>query len=624
LHRTLNRKAAVNKLFLNAKTCSLSHTIHVLPDHIANQIAAGEVIQRPASAVKELLENAVDADATEIHLILNDAGKALVQVIDNGKGMSSDDARRCFERHATSKITQIDDLFQIRTMGFRGEALASIAAVAQVELKTRTNDSEVGTQLEVSNSRIESDMPVATPVGTSIAMKNLFFNVPARRNFLKSNAAEMRHILEEFNRVALAFPEIRFMLTANNQQLYQLEPGSLKQRIVQLLGNPYQSKLVSVDEQTDYLNIRGFVGKPETAKKTRGDQYFFVNNRFIKSAYLHHAVMSAYQELIGSDQFPSYVLFIDLDPAQIDVNVHPTKQEIKFEDEKIVYAFVQAAIRHALAQFSITPTLDFDLDSSIQSLSSIQQPFTEERRQATAGSSLFSGFTQKNQAHLIERSSGSRPWAGLPIREVPTPSEQQPSLINSHVDLNEIEFTQLLNTYIIYPLNNGYRLIHQQRAHERIRFEKLLEADTQQPIASQRSMFPATIELSGADSALFEELLPELVALGYLIEPFGKHTYVVQGTPADMESGAEQQVIDQLLEQYKHLAQELKLPRKESLVRALAKQQAIRGGQKLTEREMRELVSDLLQCQQGNVSPDGHPTYLEFRADQLNKLFGFQ
>ena len=624
MHRTLNRKAAVNKLFLTAKTCSLSHTIHVLPDHIANQIAAGEVIQRPASAVKELLENAVDADATEIHLILNDAGKALVQVIDNGKGMSTEDARRCFERHATSKIKQIDDLFQIRTMGFRGEALASIAAVAQVELKTRTNDSEVGTQLEVSNSRIESEMPVATPVGTSIAMKNLFFNVPARRNFLKSNAAEMRHILEEFNRVALAFPEIRFMLTANNQQLYQLEPGSLKQRIVQLLGNPYQSKLVSVDEQTDYLNIRGFVGKPETAKKTRGDQYFFVNNRFIKSAYLHHAVMSAYQELIGSDQFPSYVLFIDLDPAQIDVNVHPTKQEIKFEDEKIVYAFVQAAIRHALAQFSITPTLDFDLDSSIQSLSSIQQPFTEERRQSTAGSSLFSGFTQKNQAHLIERSSGSRPWAGLPIREISTPVEQQPALINSHVDLNEIEFTQVLNTYIIYPLSNGYRLIHQQRAHERIRFEKLLEADTQQPIASQRSMFPATIELSGADSALFEELLPELVALGYLIEPFGKTTYVVQGTPADMESGAEQQVIDQLLEQYKHLAQELKLPRKESLVRALAKQQAIRGGQKLTEREMRELVSDLLQCQQGNVSPDGHPTYLEFRADQLNKLFGFQ
>ena len=459
----------------------MSTIIHVLPDHIANQIAAGEVIQRPASAVKELLENAVDAGATEIHLILNDAGKALVQVIDNGTGMSAADAKLCFERHATSKINQIEDLFHIRTMGFRGEALASIAAVAQVEIKTRTPDATVGIQLDISNSRIESESEVATPVGTSISMKNLFFNIPARRNFLKSNAAEMRHILEEFTRVALAFAEIRFILTANNQQLYQLEPGSLKQRIIQLLGNPYQTKLVAVQEQTDYLNIRGFVGKPETAKKTRGDQYFFVNNRFIKSAYLHHAVMSAYQELIASDQFPSYVLFIDLDPAQIDVNVHPTKQEIKFEDEKIVYAFVQAAIRHALAQFSITPTLDFDLDAGIQSLSSIQQPFTEEKQQATAGTRLFSGFTQKNQAHFIERSSTAKPWAGLPIREVPAYQEQQTALISSPAELEDVSFTQLLQTYILFPLKDGYRLIHQQRAHERIRFEKLMEADAQNP-----------------------------------------------------------------------------------------------------------------------------------------------
>ncbi|MFM7671523.1 MAG: DNA mismatch repair endonuclease MutL [Bacteroidota bacterium] len=601
----------------------MSTTIHVLPDHIANQIAAGEVIQRPASAVKELLENAVDAEATEIHLILNDAGKALVQVIDNGKGMSSDDARLCFERHATSKINQIDDLFQIRTMGFRGEALASIAAVAQVELKTKTPEATIGLQLEVANSRIETESPVATPTGTSIAMKNLFFNVPARRNFLKSNAAEMRHILEEFTRVALAFPEIRFILTANHQQLYQLEPGSIKQRIVQLLGNPYQSKLVAVQEQTDYLNIRGFVGKPETAKKTRGDQFFFVNNRFIKSPYLHHAVMSAYQELIASDQFPSYVLFIDLDPAQVDVNVHPTKQEIKFEDEKIVYAFIQAAIRHALAQFSITPTLDFDLDAGIQSLTSIQQPFTEEKKQATAGSSLYSSFTQKHQAHLIERSPSAKPWGGLPIREVPSSEEQQRSLIPTPSDLENSTLTQLLQTYILYPLKDGYRLIHQQRAHERIRFEKLMQANAQKPIASQCSMFPATIELSAADAALFEELLPELSALGYLIEPFGKNTYVVQGIPADMESGQEQHTIDQLLEQYKHLAQEVKLPKQESLIRALARQQSIRAGQYLTEREMRELVSELLHCKQGNVSPDGHPTYLEFRADQLNKLFGF-
>ena len=376
--------------------------ILLLPDNIANQIAAGEVIQRPASAVKELLENAVDAGATEIKLIVQDAGKALVQVIDNGSGMSETDARMSFERHATSKIKTIEDLFHIRTMGFRGEALASIAAVAQVELKTKKTEDETGTYIEIENSLVQKQEPVAMANGTSIAMKNLFFNVPARRNFLKSNAAEMRHIVDEFTRVALSFPHIFFSLIANGQQIFHLEAGSLKQRIIQLLGNHYNAKLVSVKEETDYMNIYGFVGKPETAKKTRGDQYFFVNNRFIKSAYLNHAVMSAYQQMIAGDSFPMYVLFIDLDPTQVDVNVHPTKQEIKFEDEKIVYAFVQAAVKHALAQFSVTPALDFDLDSSIQQLPSIQQPFTEERKSAATSTSIFKGFTEKHQAHFIE------------------------------------------------------------------------------------------------------------------------------------------------------------------------------------------------------------------------------
>src|SRR5687768_15490890 len=316
--------------------------------------------------------------------------------------MSETDARMCFERHATSKIKNIDDLFHIRTMGFRGEALASIAAVAQVELKTKRLEDETGTYIEIENSVVKKQEPVAASEGTSIAMKNLFFNVPARRNFLKSNVAEMRHIVDEFTRVALAFPQIFFSLTANNQQIFHLEAGSLKQRILQLLGSSYNTKLVTVKEETDYMNIYGFVGKPETAKKTRGDQYFFINNRFIKSAYLNHAVMNAYQEMIATDSFPMYVLFIDLDPAVVDVNVHPTKQEIKFEDEKIVYAFVQAGIKHALAQFSVTPTLDFDLDASIQQLSSIQQPFTEEKKSAASSSSLFKGFTQKNQAHFIE------------------------------------------------------------------------------------------------------------------------------------------------------------------------------------------------------------------------------
>ncbi|WP_315819693.1 DNA mismatch repair endonuclease MutL [Paraflavitalea speifideaquila] len=381
--------------------------IQLLPDNIANQIAAGEVIQRPASAVKELLENAVDAGATEIRLLFQDAGKALIQVIDNGKGMSETDARMCFERHATSKIHQIDDLFRIRTMGFRGEALASIAAVAQVELKTKRTEDTTGTFLEVENSLVTKQEPIAAITGTSIAMKNLFFNIPARRNFLKSNAAETRHIVDEFIRVALSFPDIFFSLSSNGTEMFHLEKGTLKQRIVQVLGSQYNARLVTVQEQTDYLNIYGFVGKPETAKKTRGDQYFFVNNRFIRSPYLNHAVMSAYQGMIAADSFPLYVLFIDLDPSQVDINVHPTKQEIKFEDEKIVYAFVQAAVKHALAQFSVTPTLEFDLDPQIQQLDAINKPFTDDKQEAATASPLFKNFSQKHQAHFIQPTNKS-------------------------------------------------------------------------------------------------------------------------------------------------------------------------------------------------------------------------
>lgn len=602
--------------------------IVLLPDNIANQIAAGEVIQRPASAVKELLENAVDAGATAIHLILADAGKSLIQVIDNGGGMSETDARMCFERHATSKIKSIDDLFHIRTMGFRGEALASIAAVAQVELKTKRTEDEAGVYIEVENSAVKKQEPVATPTGTSIAMKNLFFNVPARRNFLKSNAAEMRHIVDEFTRVAMSFPQILFTLTNNGQQLFHLEAGSQKQRVIQLLGNTYNTKLVTVKEDTDYMNIHGFVGKPETAKKTRGDQYFFVNNRFIKSAYLNHAVMSAYQEMIPGDSFPLYVLFIDLDPAQVDVNVHPTKQEIKFEDEKIVYAFVQAAIKHALAQFSVTPALDFDLDASIQQLSSIQQPFTEERKTAASASSLFKGFTQKHQAHFIEPSQKSelKHWKDFyeaPGAEAAPVTNQPPTL---HADaraknFEEVELSQILNTYITVPSGNGFMLVHQQAAHERVLYEQLVDASLGKAIPSQQSMFPSTLELTPADAVILEELTPDLQQLGYQIEPFGKNTFVIQGTPADVEAGHEKHIIDILIEQYKHFSNDVKFSKREKLIRSLAKQQAIKTGTRLTEREQRQLITDLFNCKQPNISPDGNPTYLEFRQDQLERMF---
>src|ERR1051326_1517007 len=569
-----------NHLFLAKRKIIVPDKILLLPDNIANQIAAGEVIQRPASAVKELLENAVDAGATEIKLIINDAGKALLQVIDNGSGMSETDARMSFERHATSKIQTIDDLFHIRTMGFRGEALASIAAVAQVELKTKRTDDETGTYIEIENSLVKRQEPIAMANGTSIAMKNLFFNVPARRNFLKSNAAEMRHIVDEFTRVALSFPHIFFSLTANGQQIFHLEAGTLKQRIIQLLGSTYNAKLVSVKEETDYMNIYGFVGKPETAKKTRGDQYFFVNNRFIKSAYLNHAVMNAYQEMIPGDSFPMYVLFIDLDPTQVDVNVHPTKQEIKFEDEKIIYAFVQAAVKHALAQFSVTPTLDFDLDESIQQLPAIQQPFTKEKQEAVTSTSIFKGFTQKHQAHFIEKSE-LKNWKDF--FESPKQSQERiekPETLSydSRLTTHDVQLTQLLNTYILYPSTKGFLLIHQQAAHERIIYERLNEATKGKAVATQRSMFPVSIELSPADTALLQELMSDLQHLGYMIEPFGKNSFVVQGTPADVEQGNEKQVIDSLLEQYKHFSNEMKFSKREKLIRSLAWQQAIKPG----------------------------------------------
>ena len=615
--------------FEGCNTLLLTDIIQLLPDNIANQIAAGEVIQRPASAVKELLENAVDAGATEIQLLVNDAGKSMIQVIDNGKGMSDTDARMAFERHATSKIRRIDDLFHIKTMGFRGEALASIAAVAQVSLKTKRPGDSSGTYIEIENSSVRSQEPVAWSNGTSICMKNLFFNVPARRNFLKSNAAELRHILDEFIRVSLAFPEILFTLSSNGQQLFYLEKGSLKQRIVQLLGNHYTSKLVSVQEKTDYVNIYGFVGKPETAKKTRGDQYFFVNNRFIKSPYLNHAVMSAYHDMIPSDSFPMYVLFIDLDPVQIDVNVHPTKQEIKFEDEKIVYAFVQAAVKHALAQFSITPTLDFDLDPAIQQLDAISKPFTEENKATAASSSLYQSFTQKNRAHFIESSAeGLRDWKDYFTEEkssIPETAGGSTMQLHKLVQDLVVDFDALMmqvhHSYILATTNRGFILIDQHAAHERILYEQFQEATHGKPVSTQRSLFPVTLQLSPQDHVLLTDLLTDLSLLGYQIEPFGKDAFVVQGTPADLESGNEKKVIENLLEQFKHFSSDLKFSKKEKLIRTLASQQAVKEGVPLVLKEMKSLVENLFGCLQPNITPAGRPVYIEFKKEYLDQLF---
>lgn len=624
--------------------------IQLLPDNIANQIAAGEVIQRPASAVKELLENAADAGATDIRLIITDAGKALVQVIDNGKGMSETDARMAFERHATSKIRNIEDLFRIKTMGFRGEALASIAAVAQVEMKTKRAEDELGTLMEIENSQVVKQEICSCATGTNISMKNLFFNVPARRNFLKSNAAEMRHIVEEFIRVAMAFPSVFFSMKSNGQEVFHLEAGSLKQRIVQILGSSYNAKLVSVQEETDYMNIYGFVGKPETARKTRGDQYFFVNNRFIKSAYLNHAVNNAFEEMISRDSFPSYVLYIDLDPSQIDINVHPTKQEIKFEDEKIIYAFVQAAVKHALAQFSIAPSLDFTLNAEIQGLDAVSKPFTTDKKDAAISSNLFKTFTQKNQAHFIERNdqqdSGElKHWkefytpqsTGIDITsgkgalsEEKYPSAQTPNLLHGqtaakqqtlHV-LPDSPLLQIHHTYIIASTNQGFLLVHQQLAHERVLYERYGIAAHGQQMATQKSLFPVTLELATADAALLTDLLPDLQTIGYQVEPFGLNSFVIQGIPADILSGNEKHSIELLIEQFKHFSSDIKFSKREKLVRCMARQQAIKAGQALSQKEMLALVEDLFTCSSPNVTPTGSPTYLEYKEDYLDRMFG--
>ena len=617
----------------------MANIIHLLPDHIANQIAAGEVIQRPASAVKELLENAVDAGATEIKLIINDAGKALIQVIDNGKGMNPIDAQNAFARHATSKISTIEDLFQIRTMGFRGEALASIAAVAQVSLKTRQAEDELGTSVEIENSQVSETSPVACAVGTNISMKNLFFNVPARRNFLKSNSAELKHIIEEFTRVALAFPEIYFSLTNNGQDVFHWESGGFKQRAIQVLGNSYQTKLVAVGEKTDYLTISGFVGKPETAKKTRSDQYFFVNRRFIKSAYLHHAIANAFDGLIPKESFPSYILYIDVDPAQVDINVHPTKQEIKFEDDKIIYAFVQAAVKHALAQFSIAPSLDFSLDADIQQLDVIQKPTSEEQRNSAASSSLYAGFTQKNQAHFIPRVSDAekKEWKSF-FSALPSSADQneiengnegfivKSSSMGLYKESDDVlvkedaTLLQINNTYILAPVGAGMIMVHQQLAHERVLYEKYQKASVQ-PHATQKSLFPVILELSVPDAILLEDMMEDLAPIGYEIEPFGQNSFIIQGIPADVISGNEKNAIELLLEQFKHFSGDIKFSKREKLIRCMARQTAIKAGQSLSQKEMHSLISSLFNCETPNVSASGAPTYIDFKEAYLDGLF---
>lgn len=607
-----------------------------MSDHIANQIAAGEVIQRPASAVKELLENAIDAGATEIQLIIRDAGKELIQVIDNGKGMSPTDARMSFERHATSKIRNIDDLFKIRTMGFRGEALASIAAVTQVELKTRQPDSEMGTRILIEGTEVKLQEACATSAGTNICIKNLFFNVPARRHFLKSPATEFRHILDEFTRVALAYPAIGFRLINNGTEQFHLTIGSLKQRVIGLLGGGYEKKLVPVEEKTDLLNIQGFIGKPDAATRTRGMQFFFINNRFIRNPYLHHAVVKAYEGLIEKESFPFYVLFLEVDPARVDVNVHPTKEEVKFEDDQMMYAYLNAAVKHALARYNIAPSLDFSLNAEIQQMSAVQMPTTEDRREQTQKGYLYNVFTDSNQAHVVERKDSLKAWKSLyEIAQTPIPhpsaanSEQQIHTIASQGDIyGSKETDDCSNMLLVHgdmlvtTVKSGLMLIHIRRAQERIWYERLLQEWNSQAAPSQQVLFPTSYELSPQDAILLNEVLPDLARIGFDIAPFGQHTFVVQGLPSGMPTGDEKNVIDEVVEHLKHEAPDAVSKRTELLLAHMARRLSRNKHAIMQSEGQRALIDELFACTQPEYTPGGRKVFVMIKKEMLEGMLG--
>lgn len=595
--------------------------IQLLPDSIANQIAAGEVVQRPASAVKELIENCIDAGAKNIRLIVKDAGKTLLQVIDDGFGMSETDARMSLERHATSKIRKAEDLFTLHTMGFRGEALASIAAVSQMEMRTRLTDQELGTLLVVEGSDVKKQEPVRCDTGTNISVKNLFYNIPARRNFLKSNPVELRHIIEEFQRLALAHPDIGFNFVQTDELVYDLPVGKLSQRIVNLFGKNYQEQLAACQEETDLVKVTGYVGKPDFARKTRGEQFLFVNKRFIKSNYLNHAVMSAFEGLLNENSFPFYVLFIEINPRHIDVNVHPTKTEIKFDDERAVYAVVRSAVRQAIGSHNLTPGLDFDADVNLISKLSSSAGQSNEVYFDERFSTALHRSNQENWEKMFEGTTGSK----LIDQQKETPEANTirfESLINKTDDVPEEKpLFQLHSRFIVKQVKSGMMIVDQQAAHERILFERFLEQAKSKNAQSQQSLFPQAVTFSPADFALVLEMQKEIEAIGFRFEIFGKNTVLVNGIPSQLTSSTQRNIFEGLIEQFKQNQSELALPIQENLARSLAKRAAIKSGQKLAKEEMHSLIDSLFNCQTPNYSPDGRSTYFIFELTKIESYF---
>ena len=590
--------------------------IKLLPDSVANQIAAGGDIQRPASVVKELIENAIDAGATQIDLVVKDAGRTFITVSDNGCGMSETDARLCFERHATSKIKSADDLFAIRTMGFRGEALASIAAVAQVELTTRRKEDEEGTKIYIEGSKVIEQMPKPMVAGTRFTVKNLFFNVPARRNFLKSNEAELRHINEEFFRIAIMNPEVGFTFTSNDKELFHLYPGTLKQRIVGLFGKDYDGKLLPVNQVTESVTIDGFIVKPEFSKKTRGEQYFFVNRRFIKHAYLHHAVENAYKEMIPQDCYPGYFLDIQIDPREIDINIHPTKTEVNFIDVKLIYAIMHSAVRKAIGQNNLAPMLDFDVNPNMGidfgAASRMDRPVIVPKTNFDPTYNPFKinpiQHQQQNWRIAYDDSNDTvannsyehRNGDAMPL------AEEQKSL-----------FLQLQQSYIVTTVKSGLLVIDQQLAHERILYEKYLKEMETEARASQQELFPHHISLNINDASLLKELKPELENIGFRIEAVNATTFVINGTPTDCKGSDVVMIIEKILEDYKTNLSGNQSDNKLKLARSLASQMAVKKGQTLSSVEMQNIIDRLFGCAVAEVSPDGRKIFTIINADDI-------
>jgi len=598
----------------------MSDVIKLFPEAIANQIAAGEVIQRPASVVKELLENSIDAKGKSITLVIKNSGKTLIQVIDDGVGMTETDARMAFDRHATSKIRETNDLFNIKTMGFRGEAMASIASIAEVEMKTRTATDELANKLIVRSSEVIEQGYCQGEPGTTISVKNLFFNVPARRKFLKTDSVELKYILEEFKRVALAHPEIRFKVIHNDNEVYNLPSGTLKKRLLGIFRRNYEDKLVRIEEDTEVVSMHGFIGNPEIAKKQKGEQYVFVNKRYIKSNYLNHAIKSAYNQLLDDKQYAFYVIFLDIDPNKIDINVHPTKQEIKFDDERLIYNYLKVAVKHGLGRYSLSPQLDFENDDG----------YIPSTLKSKMDKSRISSGSSANPLASKVRSAPVMRTETMDLSEQETddeepliiPSAASGDLLGSQdaLDTEEKQPFQVHSSYIIVQIRSGLIFIDQHQAHVRILYEKYLGNLSKKKELVQKQLFPITLNIQKDRIAMFEDIIPDLKSLGFEIQAFGGETYIVQGIPAGFTENNIQSVIDGLMDSYLDNLK-MDLSKNENLARSMALSAAIPRGKSLDQQEMKHLIDELFACQLPYTSPTGQKCFITYELNDLEKLF---